>query len=192
VSESLTPEEERACLRLARQALEHYFRTGKHLRSPIGSGTLKEKRGAFVTLTVDGDLRGCVGYPLPVKPLDETIIEMAVAAASQDTRFEPLAANELKKLKIEISVLGLPKPAGGPTSPVGCHGIIVSKGFTGPPPAPGPRRAQLGQGNLPQPRLSQGGSPARRVEGGGGNRGLHRPGLFRIARLSRRPISSSS
>ena len=130
MSEPLTPEEERACLRLARQALEHYFRTGKHLRSPIGSGTLKEKRGAFVTLTVDGELRGCVGYPLPVKPLDETIIEMAVAAASQDTRFEPLAADELKKLKIEISVLGLPKPAGRPEEvQVGCHGIIVSKGF---------------------------------------------------------------
>ena len=130
MSESLTPEEERACLRLARRALEHYFATGKPLRSPIGSGTLKEKRGAFVTLTVDGDLRGCVGYPLPVKPLDETIVEMAVAAASQDTRFEPLAAKELKRLKIEISVLGLPKPAGRPEEvQVGCHGIIVSKGF---------------------------------------------------------------
>jgi AmmeMemoRadiSam system protein A len=130
VSESLTPEEERTCLKLARQALEHYFKTGGNLRPPAGSGTLKEKRGAFVTLTVDGELRGCVGYPLPVKPLDETIIEMAVAAASQDTRFEPLGANELKKLKIEISVLGLPKPAGRPEEvQVGCHGIIVSKGF---------------------------------------------------------------
>jgi AmmeMemoRadiSam system protein A len=130
VSDSLTPEEERVCLKLARQALDHYFKTGEHLRSPIGSGTLKEKRGAFVTLTVDGELRGCIGYPLPVKPLDETIIEMAVAAATQDTRFEPLSANELKKLKIEISVLGLPKPIGRAEEvEVGCHGIIVSKGF---------------------------------------------------------------
>lgn len=130
MGESLTREEERACLRLARQALEHYFKTGGDLRPPHGSGTLKEKRGAFVTLTVDGELRGCIGYPLPVKPLDETIVEMAVAAASQDTRFEPLGANELKKLKIEISVLGLPKPAGRPEEvEVGRHGIIVSKGF---------------------------------------------------------------
>ena len=96
MSEPLTPEEERACLKLARQALEHYFKTGKPLHSPVKSGTLKEKRGAFVTLTVDGDLRGCIGYPLPVKPLDETIIEMAVAAASQDTRFEPLAARRVE------------------------------------------------------------------------------------------------
>jgi len=130
VSESLTHEEELACLNLARQTLEHYFKTGEHLRPPIGSGTLKEKRGVFVTLTVDGELRGCIGYPLPVKPLDETIIEMAVAAATQDTRFEPLSANELKKLKIEISVLGLPKPIGRAEEvQVGCHGIIVSKGF---------------------------------------------------------------
>jgi len=130
VSEPLTPEEERTSLKLARQALEHYFKTGGILRSPVASGTLKEQRGAFVTLTVDGELRGCIGYPLPEKPLDETIIEMAVAAATQDTRFEPLAANELKKLKIEISVLGLPEPVKEPAEVrVGSHGIIVSKGF---------------------------------------------------------------
>ncbi|MGZ5469849.1 MAG: AmmeMemoRadiSam system protein A, partial [Candidatus Aminicenantales bacterium] len=93
-------------------------------------GLLKEKRGAFVTLTIDGELRGCIGYPLPVKPLDETIIEMAVAAATQDTRFDPLAADELKKLKIEISVLGLPEPVSDPGKvQVGSHGIIVSKGY---------------------------------------------------------------
>jgi AmmeMemoRadiSam system protein A len=130
MSEPLTPEEEQTCLRLARQALEHYFKTGGELRSPVKSGPLKEKRGAFVTLNVDGELRGCIGYPLPVKPLDETIIEMALAAATQDTRFEPLAANELKKLKIDISVLGLPEPASDPAKvQVGRHGIIVSKGF---------------------------------------------------------------
>jgi AmmeMemoRadiSam system protein A len=130
MSKPLTPEEERACLQLARQALAHNFETGSKLRTPVTAGTLKEKRGAFVTLTVDGDLRGCIGYPLPVKPLDETIIEMAVAAASQDTRFQPLASNELIRLKIEISVLGLPEPISSPMEvEVGRHGIIISKGF---------------------------------------------------------------
>ncbi len=130
MSEPLTREEERTCLKLARQALEHYFETGRPLRSPVISGALKEKRGAFVTLTVNGDLRGCIGYPLPMKPLDETVIEMAVAAATQDTRFEPLSPKELIKLKIEISVLGLPEPASDPSEvQVGSHGIIVSKGF---------------------------------------------------------------
>lgn len=130
MSESLTLEEERTALALARKALEHYFGTGRHLRSPVKEGLLKEKRGAFVTLQVDGDLRGCVGYPLPVKPLDETIVEMAVAAASQDTRFDPLRPDEMDRLRIEISVLGLPEPVGDPGEVVvGRHGIIVSKGF---------------------------------------------------------------
>jgi AmmeMemoRadiSam system protein A len=130
VSDPLTLEEERTALALARKALEHYFGTGRHLRSPVKEGLLKEKRGAFVTLQVDGDLRGCVGYPLPVKPLDETIVEMAVAAASQDTRFDPLRPDEMDRLRIEISVLGLPEPVGDPGEVVvGRHGIIVSKGF---------------------------------------------------------------
>jgi AmmeMemoRadiSam system protein A len=130
MSEPLTREEEITCLKLAREALEHYFKTGSRMRSPVKSGPLKEKRGAFVTLTVDGELRGCVGYPLPVKPLDETIIEMAVAAACHDNRFEPLEAKELTRLKIEISVLGLPEPVGDPGKvEVGRHGIIVSKGY---------------------------------------------------------------
>lgn len=130
MSEPLTQDDRRACLRLARQALEHYFKTGDRLRTPVKEGVLKEKRGAFVTLTVAGDLRGCIGYPLPVKPLDETIIEMAVAAASQDTRFDPLTPGEMDRLRIEISVLGPPEPVGSPAEvEVGRHGIIVSKGF---------------------------------------------------------------
>jgi AmmeMemoRadiSam system protein A len=130
VSEPLTRHEELACLELARRAIAHYFKTGARLRTPIKAGLLKEKRGAFVTLNVAGDLRGCIGYPLPVKPLDETIIEMAVAAATQDTRFEALRPDETGRLKIEISVLGLPEPIASPADvEVGRHGIIVSKGI---------------------------------------------------------------
>jgi AmmeMemoRadiSam system protein A len=130
MSEPLTEDEQRTALKLARQALEHYFRTGEYLRSSVAAGVFKENRGAFVTLHRDGELRGCIGYPLPVKPLDETIIEMAVAAATQDTRFEPVSSNELKNIKIEISVLGLPAPAKDAAEvQVGCHGIIVSSGY---------------------------------------------------------------
>lgn len=129
MSEPLTRDEEQACLMLARRAIEQYFETGELLRSPVKKAFLKENRGAFVTLHVDGELRGCVGYPVPVKPLDETIIEMAVAAATQDARFEPLAAAEMPRLKIEVSVLGLPEPVADPGRvEVGRHGIIVSKG----------------------------------------------------------------
>jgi len=69
--------------------------------SPI----LKEKRGAFVSLHRHGQLRGCIGYIQAYKPLYQTISEMAVAAAFQDSRFSPLQKEEFKDLEIEISVL---------------------------------------------------------------------------------------
>jgi AmmeMemoRadiSam system protein A len=90
---------------------------------------LKEKRGAFVTLTRDGRLRGCIGYPLPIKPLAAAVAEMAVAAAFDDPRFEPVRAEELREIRIEISVLSLPVPIDDPRKViVGRHGIIISKG----------------------------------------------------------------
>jgi AmmeMemoRadiSam system protein A len=129
MSECLTPDEERYLLGLARLAIEHYFKTGEHLQASVKDAKLKERRGAFVTLKVDGELRGCVGYPNPYKPLAETVIEMAVAAASQDFRFDPLTPEELAKTRIEISVLSLPQPVQDSTEvEVGRHGIIVAKG----------------------------------------------------------------
>jgi AmmeMemoRadiSam system protein A len=127
----LDNEEQRFLLGLARQAVEGYLKTGKKPRPRTESGKLLEKRGAFVTLKVDGRLRGCIGYPLPVKPLVEAIVEMAVAAATQDFRFTPLTAQELPRLQIEISVLTLPEPLKNPDEvEVGRHGIIVSKGLS--------------------------------------------------------------
>lgn len=128
MSAPLTPEQEKACLRLARQAIEHHFGSGGSPRATVEDSVLREKRGAFVTLKVDGELRGCIGYALPHKPLSEAITEMAVAAATQDFRFEPIEPEEMDRLRIEISVLGLPEPARDPADvEVGRHGIIVSK-----------------------------------------------------------------
>jgi AmmeMemoRadiSam system protein A len=130
MSEPLTPDEERFLLDLARRALDHYFRTGENLHPSVDNPKFREKRGAFVTLKVDGELRGCVGYPMPYKPLAEAVAEMAVAAASQDFRFESLTPEELTRTRIEISVLSLPVPVKDPKAvEVGRDGIIVSKGF---------------------------------------------------------------
>jgi AmmeMemoRadiSam system protein A len=129
MSERLTPDQERFLLGLARRSIEHYFETGEHLQAPAKEAWLKEKRGAFVTLKAGEELRGCVGYPLPYKPLAETVIEMAAAAASQDFRFNPLTPEELAGTRIEISVLSLPEPVKDPKEvEVGRHGIIVAKG----------------------------------------------------------------
>lgn len=126
----LDSEEQRFLLALARKSIEEFLTTGKQSRPEAGSQKLSAQRGAFVTLKVDDQLRGCIGYPLPHKPLIETIAEMAVAAATQDYRFPPLKLEELARTRIEISVLTLPRPVKDVREiKVGRHGIIVSKGF---------------------------------------------------------------
>jgi len=90
---------------IARTAIESAL-AGKH-PSPcdITSDILKEKRGAFVSLHLNGNLRGCIGYIHPAQPLYKTVQEMAIAAALQDPRFDPVTRTELDELDIEISVL---------------------------------------------------------------------------------------
>ncbi len=130
MSRMLDKDQEQFLLGLARQATELYLRQGDKLRVKIEDPLMKQKRGAFVTIKVAGELRGCIGYPLPVKPLYQTIIDMAIAAATQDFRFQPVSLPELDKAKFEISVLSLPVPVKKPSEvEVGKHGIIVSKGY---------------------------------------------------------------
>jgi uncharacterized protein len=71
----------------------------------------EEKRGAFVTLKrhPSGDLRGCVGYPLPVLPLRLAVARAAIAAATDDPRFRPVGVEELPRLTVEVSVLTPPQ-----------------------------------------------------------------------------------
>jgi AmmeMemoRadiSam system protein A len=129
MKEFLEKDEQEFLLRLARGTLEQYLKTGKRPKARVENKKFLEKRGAFVTLKVEGHLRGCIGYPLPVKSLYETIIDMAIAAATQDYRFSPLTAEELPRTNIEISVLTLPEPIKDTKEiEVGRHGIIVSKG----------------------------------------------------------------
>lgn len=71
---------------------------------------LFEPGAVFVTLKQNGALRGCVGSLLPVRPLIEDVRHNAVAAASRDPRFEPLAPRELDAVEIEVSKLTVPEP----------------------------------------------------------------------------------
>ncbi len=117
-------------LGLARRTIESKLRTGKTPKAKVEDEKLLNKQGVFVTLKVDGELRGCIGYPLPIKPLAEAVTEMAVAAATQDYRFQSLSEDDLANLKIEISVLTVPRRIKDTHEiEVGKHGIIVSKGF---------------------------------------------------------------
>lgn len=96
-----------------------------------------KKQGVFVTLKKNGELRGCIGYPLDYYPLNEAIIKAAVAAAFEDTRFPGLTKRELKDIAIEISVLTIPekievkKPEDYLKKiKIGRDGLIVKNKFT--------------------------------------------------------------
>jgi AmmeMemoRadiSam system protein A len=70
---------------------------------------LKANRATFVTLTIDGQLRGCIGSLMPVEPLYLDVIHRAAAAALDDPRFKPVQEDELKKINVEVSVLSVPR-----------------------------------------------------------------------------------
>jgi AmmeMemoRadiSam system protein A len=128
---SLTKDQETSLLKLARLAITHYLKKGKPPKIEPEDVTFKQKRGAFVTLKLKGQLRGCVGYPTPYKPLYETIVDAAISAATKDFRFPSLQLKELSRTKIEISVLSLPEPVKEFSEiEVGKHGIIITKGLS--------------------------------------------------------------
>jgi len=86
-----------------------------------------EDCGAFVTLLKKGELRGCIGYIMPMAPLTETVTEMAKAAALHDNRFMPVEPSELSEIAIEISVLTPPVEIPSYKEfVVGKHGIVIN------------------------------------------------------------------
>lgn len=123
-----TPDEKRELLELAREAIECALRNEPF--APVPShARLMQPGAAFVTLRVDNQLRGCIGYIESVKPLAVTVAEVAVKAACEDARFPPLQADELGRLSIEISVLSPLVPVKSPEEiQVGTHGVIVVLG----------------------------------------------------------------
>jgi hypothetical protein len=114
----LSADEGMVAVRLARRALESALnpRTAPEPLSSVEETHLPpvfdEHRGVFVTLKrhPSGMLRGCIGYPLPVLPLRSALVRAAVSAAVEDYRFRPVAATELPRLTIEVSVLTPPEP----------------------------------------------------------------------------------
>lgn len=116
-------------LRLARSSLEHFTEHGKTLSYSPQEPILLTRKGAFVTLKKRGRLRGCIGFIEPVAPLYKTVIQAAIYAACRDVRFKPISPQELKQLKIEISVLSRPQKLSDPENiQVGKHGLIIVQG----------------------------------------------------------------
>ncbi len=138
----LTPPEGGALINLARRTIERALlkRYPQVVLKGQGAGgteqlapempVLNEPRGAFVTLHVLGDLRGCIGYVESALPLARVVEEAAEKAAFEDPRFPPLTPEEYPAVEVEISVLSPLRQIGFPEEiAVGSHGLLLEHGW---------------------------------------------------------------
>ena len=129
--DGISSEEGALAVTLARKVLQEKI-GGEKLAEIAIPAVFHEKRGVFVTLTRNGQLRGCIGYPSPVLSIFEAISRAALSAAREDSRFPPVGADELPKISIEVTVLTPPvlitsPPASRPEAvTVGKHGLIIA------------------------------------------------------------------
>ena len=128
----LSSEEKNILLSAARESIRSLFGnvdipTVNYKINP----NLKIEAGAFVTLKIKGELRGCIGYITSEQPLFETICKVAKHAAVQDPRFPPLTPKEFNSTAIEISVLSpMKKISGYGEIKIGEHGLLVEEGYS--------------------------------------------------------------
>jgi len=136
MKESISAQDKKALLRLARSAIEAKLVDGVKVERPGTSPILKEDRGCFVTLHKHGQLRGCIGTIEPVCPLVECVGKNAQNAAFRDPRFPRLSAEELSDIDIEVSVLSVPERLNFKDGDdlkrqlqPNVHGVILSRGM---------------------------------------------------------------
>jgi AmmeMemoRadiSam system protein A len=123
----LDDDEKRELLRIARATLREHLASGRVPPGKPHKKTLLDHAAAFVTIHRGGELRGCIGNLRADTPLYKTVQEMAVAAASRDSRFSPVTADEMPDLVFEISVLGANHRVRGPEDvAIGAHGLSLS------------------------------------------------------------------
>jgi len=128
----LSKVEQQVAIKLARAAVEKYVRKGQTLL-PEEFGVqltepFEEKYGVFVTLKKEGMLRGCIGNIWPVATLINGLIGRAADAAAHDHRFEPVRAEELSDLEVEVSVLTKPERVASYNDiEIGRHGVVITK-----------------------------------------------------------------
>jgi uncharacterized protein len=125
----LTEADQRTLLGLARSFVGQALMTRhRPKKAEVLSPLLREKRGIFVTLFQEGELRGCIGFPFPTKPLAEACQEAAYSAAFEDPRFPQVDPRELETIDFEISVLSAPGPIAPEKVKIGLHGLFIRKG----------------------------------------------------------------
>ena len=120
-----SPEERALLLNLAHESILSALEQREILLQPP-TAHLAEARGVFTSLHLKGNLRGCVGFVLPVNSVYRAVAETARAAAFEDTRFNPVTLEEARHLEIELSILSPPQSARAEDIEVGRHGILIS------------------------------------------------------------------
>jgi AmmeMemoRadiSam system protein A len=123
--EEYSPEERALLLYWAHESILSALEDRQISLTPPGSH-LSEPRGVFTSLHLEGDLRGCVGYVLPVAPLYQAVADTARSAAFEDSRFCPVTLEEARRLEVELSILSPPKPIAPGEIEVGRHGLVIS------------------------------------------------------------------
>jgi AmmeMemoRadiSam system protein B/AmmeMemoRadiSam system protein A len=128
---SVSEPDKKILLEIARSSIEYFLANNKFSAIDAGplSETLKTPVGVFVTLTKNGNLRGCIGRMVAGPPLYKVVQEMAVSAATNDYRFDKVSMAEMKDIEIEISVLSpLKKIKSIDEIEMKKHGIYLKKG----------------------------------------------------------------
>jgi AmmeMemoRadiSam system protein A len=126
----LKSREKEILLDIARHAIESYVSTGTLYVEPREEKALNLRRGCFVTISCQGELRGCIGNFQSEMPLFKEVAEIAVASATKDPRFYPMQEEDLEGFDLEISVLSpLRKVESHEEIIVGSHGIYLEKGY---------------------------------------------------------------
>lgn len=118
-------------VKLARESLEHYVKYGEYIKVPsyIAEEILNQKRGAFVSLKIDGELRGCIGTIFPTaENLAQEIIRNAVEAGEKDPRFYAVEEDELIDIVYSVDVLMATEKASREELDPKRFGVIVRKG----------------------------------------------------------------
>jgi AmmeMemoRadiSam system protein A len=127
---NISTEEKKILLQLARSAIRSLFRQTEPPKIDVEAHPLfNTQKGAFVTLTINNSLRGCIGYIISNQPLYQTVQDAAVQAAIGDPRFPKLTWEEFNLISIEVSILSEPFPMKSYDDiVVGKHGLILSEG----------------------------------------------------------------
>ncbi|MGD0277796.1 MAG: AmmeMemoRadiSam system protein B [Smithella sp.] len=127
-SAPLSSSDKKALLAFARETISRLFMTDTVPLARGVSANLHQPRGVFVTLKKKGELRGCIGRMIGDEPLCKITGVMAIQAAFNDRRFNPLTVDELNDIEIEISVLTPMQPVAGAAGiVVGRDGVVLSK-----------------------------------------------------------------